>query len=45
MPRMYASITWRWRSREKMSVTLIERPAAIMSSIAGRPASVPGIFT
>ena len=42
---MYASITSRWRSSEKMSVTLIEWPAAIMSSIDGRPAFVAGILT
>ena len=42
---MYASATSAWRSSEKMSVTLIERPAAMQSSIAPRPGSVPGIFT
>ena len=45
IPRMYASITSRWRSSEKISVTLIDFPSAIMSSIAGSPAFVPGIFT
>ena len=34
-----------WRSSEKISVTLIDFPAAIMSSIAGRPGRVAGIFT
>jgi hypothetical protein len=44
-PRMYASTTSAWRSSEKMSVTLIARPAAMQSSIAPSPGSVPGIFT
>ena len=42
---MYASATSRWRSSEKISVTLTGMPAAIVSSIAGRPAGVAGIFT
>ena len=35
----------RGAASEKISVTLIDLPAAIMSSIAGRPACVAGIFT
>jgi hypothetical protein len=42
---MYASITSRCRSIEKISVTLIDLPAAIISSIAGSPSFVPGILT
>jgi hypothetical protein len=44
-PRTYASITSACRRREKISVTLIDLPCAIMSSIAGRPGFVAGIFT
>ena len=44
-PRRYASTTARYRSSEKMSVTLMERPFAMQSSIAPSPGSVPGIFT
>ena len=44
-PTTYASATAAWRSSEKMSVTLIERPAAIESSIAPSPGTVAGIFT
>ena len=42
---MYASATAACRSSEKISVTLIERPRAMHSSIAPRPGSVAGIFT
>ena len=42
---MYASATSRWRSSEKISVTLMLRPRAIISSIAGSPGAVAGIFT
>ena len=41
---MYASATARWRSSEKISVTLIGIPAAIESSIAFSPGSVAGIL-
>ena len=41
---MYASAAPRYCSVEKSSVTLIGMPAKIDSSIASRPASVPGIL-
>ena len=41
-PRTYASATAAWRSREKIRVTLIGRPAAIESSIASRPGTGRG---
>ena len=41
---MYASATSRWRSSEKISVTLTGMPLAIVSSIAGRPSLVAGIL-
>lgn len=44
-PRMYASAACRWRWSENSSVTFTGIPAAIVSSITGRPASVPGILT
>jgi hypothetical protein len=34
-----------WRSKEKISVTLMLLPEAIISSIAPSPGSVAGIFT
>ena len=43
-PRTYASATSRWRSSEKISVTLTGMPAAIVSSIAGSPSFVAGIL-
>ena len=43
-PRMNASAAPRYCSRENSSVTLIGTPAKIDSSIAVRPASVPGIL-
>ena len=44
-PWIYASITASYRSMLKMSVTLMLRPSAIISSMAGTPAAVAGIFT
>lgn len=44
-PRMYASAACRWRWRENSGVAFTGIPAAIVSSIAVRPASVPGILT
>ena len=44
-PRRYASITRRYISSEKISVTLMLRPSAIICSIAGIPSAVAGIFT
>ncbi len=41
---MYASAAPKYWSVEKSSVTLIGMPAKIDSSIASRPASVPGIL-
>jgi hypothetical protein len=41
---MYASAAPRYWSGENSSVTLIGIPAKIDSSIAFRPASVPGIL-
>ena len=43
-PRMYASAAPRYCSVENSSVTLTGIPAKIVSSIALRPASVPGIL-
>ena len=42
---MYASITSAWRSRLKMSVTLMLRPSEIIWRIGAIPAAVAGIFT
>src|SRR5471030_2138994 len=44
MPRKYASDAARYCSHENSSVTLTGTPAKIDSSIASRPACVPGIL-
>ena len=43
-PAMYASMTWPYRSREKISVTLTLIPSATQAVIAGSPSSVAGIL-
>jgi hypothetical protein len=43
-PVMYTSMTARYRSREKISVTLTLMPSAITAVIAGSPATVAGIL-
>jgi hypothetical protein len=44
-PRIYASATARYCSRENSRVTFTGTPAKMASSMAGTPAGVPGIFT
>ena len=44
-PARYAAMTSRYRSTEKMSVTLMSIPSARASVMAGRLALVAGIFT
>jgi hypothetical protein len=41
---MNASMTWPYRSREKISVTLTLMPSARAAVIAGRPSTVAGIL-
>ena len=43
-PAMNASMTWPYRSREKISVTLTLMPSARAAVIAGRPSRVAGIL-
>ena len=44
-PAMYASITWRWRSSEKMSVTLMQAPRPTNVRMASTPSTVAGTLT
>ena len=41
-PAMYASMTSAYRSRLKISVTLIDRPSPIRVRMAGTPSAVAG---